>query len=1351
MMNGCNTNGDIIRTYIIDDYGDNFPFSCSTGTMWHIPSGTTIGVCPNHQYFIYGDMLIEGELQLSGNSQLVVLNGNIYLSGGTITGTGNAYNIFLPLTDTKISNLTYSGNVLTIYQTDGSTFSATINSSTPFTGNTSGDCITDLYVSNLNSCSPLHIQNISSGDVLIGENGGVNVGIGNPNPTSKLDVIGDLSISGTSILNGILNVIGSTSPQYVTLFKGVNGTGSNFAIGVGDETFGVANDILNSGLTAYNKYNLTASEINLNIVGNNNVPQALSIDSNGDTTINQNLTINDKTKTTNFQMTSGATNGYVLTSDVSGNAYWSVPFSGSSVDTYVTGFTYDSSNVLTISQNQGQPDLTVTLPPYITGFTDYYVTGGTYSNGTLTLERQDSSFTISGFLTGTTDTYVTGFTYLNNNLIISQNDGQPDLVVNISSMTGLTIDGSFSATTYLGLPIDPDNYITGGTYSNGTLTLDRQNGSVSISGFLSADTYVTGFTFNNSNYDLTISQNNGLPSLTQNLGILASDVNVTGGTYNPNNGIATFYNNAGGSFQVSGFLTGFTDIYVTSGTYNPNNGNLTLTRTDSVNVVVTGFTDYYVTGGTYSNGTLTLNRQNGSVSISGLKFTGNTSGDCITDLYVTNLNSCSPLHIQPTSSGNVLVGENGGVNVGIGTSTPSEKLEVNGNIKSSQGVIVDGGTYNGIRFNGSGFSRISILNSYKFDGVFTEGFKFHNYSYDFLNYDQSGLNGDNFQIANSFIKGKNAGISDTSKYFAINVTGTPTSMLHVLGSDSSFGFGLKVQNSGGTNTLQVRNDGLVEFGDTSQPYYTWLQYTSGTLKLNYNTTSNFYWDGSQLQLTGLNGNGNSKLEFTSIAAKQQTLIRSYNNERLSFATNAGSANMQLSNGGNLYIGNDTVSGVDASARLEIRGSGTTSSGYGLKVQNSSGTDNFVVRNDGNVGIGTSTPSVKLEVKGSTIESGTNILKVTPVSGASSTVYNDSGQIVIKSDSQEQQLIVGSSTAAGYYGGIDIQGQSISLLKFTLAGSEIGRTWHAASDFNIRHSGTLQLRRHSDNYIYTNVNSTNGNWLFQIPTGAPITPYTNVRVGIIGENANSSTYGLKVQNSGGTDNFVVRNDGNVGIGTSSPSEKLEVSGKTKTTTLQVTSGATNGYILTSDSNGNAIWSPPSSLTGLSTTDYYVTGGTYSSGTLTLNRQNGSVTISGFLTGATDTLITGFTYSNNNLTINQNQGQSPLSVNISTMTGLTINGNLTATTITSTNLAGTGDRIVLASSQGTLSASTQTIIQTYIDPTGTVAGYLNNTSNWDIDGIYTGTTITGTYQGQKHYNSNYFFEAVDDNLWIRLIRG
>jgi hypothetical protein len=235
------------------------------GNMWHIPSGNTVTIETDYQYFIYGDMIIEGTLQLSGGSQLVVLNGDLIFSGGTVVGDGDIYNISLPEFDTKISGLTYSGDTLTIYQNDGSTYSTTIvnstditvtggtynpttgtatfydnnggnfdvngfltgytdvqvsgltysgdtltltqtdgsnfnvtiNSSTPFTGNTSGDCITDLYVTNLNSCSPLHIQPVNTGDVLIGENGGVNVRINNNTNYGYNEIF---SIKGHSLL-----------------------------------------------------------------------------------------------------------------------------------------------------------------------------------------------------------------------------------------------------------------------------------------------------------------------------------------------------------------------------------------------------------------------------------------------------------------------------------------------------------------------------------------------------------------------------------------------------------------------------------------------------------------------------------------------------------------------------------------------------------------------------------------------------------------------------------------------------------------------------------------------------------------------------------------------------------------------------------------------------------------------------------------------------------------------------------------------------------------------------------------------------------------------------------------------
>lgn len=174
------------------------------------------------------------------------------------------------------------------------------------------------------------------------------------------------------------------------------------------------------------------------------------------------------------------------------------------------------------------------------------------------------------------------------------------------------------------------------------------------------------------------------------------------------------------------------------------------------------------------------------------------------------------------------------------------------------------------------------------------------------------------------------------------------------------------------------------------------------------------------------------------------------------------------------------------------------------------------------------------------------------------------------------------------------------------------------------------------------------------------------------------------------------------------------------------------------------------------DVFVTGGTYSNGSANFtNNTGGTFSVSGFVSG--DTFVTGFTYSNNTFTIGRNQGQPNLIATINTVTGLTINGGLTVTgtsnlngIITSSNLSGSTDRLVQVNSGGTFSA-TQEIISAYITSGGTAANKLENVSNWDINGNYTGSSITGTYQGQKHYDGNYFYEAVQDNIFIRLIRG
>ena len=46
-------------------------------------------------------------------------------------------------------------------------------------------------------------------------------------------------------------------------------------------------------------------------------------------------------------------------------------------------------------------------------------------------------------------------------------------------------------------------------------------------------------------------------------------------------------------------------------------------------------------------------------------FTGNTPATCVSDLYVSNIHSCSPLYINPADEGNVYFGSSSGVTINV--------------------------------------------------------------------------------------------------------------------------------------------------------------------------------------------------------------------------------------------------------------------------------------------------------------------------------------------------------------------------------------------------------------------------------------------------------------------------------------------------------------------------------------------------------------------------------------------------------------------------------------------------------------------------------------------------------------
>jgi hypothetical protein len=83
---------------------------------------------------------------------------------------------------------------------------------------------------------------------------------------------------------------------------------------------------------------------------------------------------------------------------------------------------------------------------------------------------------------------------------------------------------------------------------------------------------------------------------------------------------------------------------------------------------------------------------------------------------------------------------------------------------------------------------------------------------------------------------------------------------------------------------------------------------------------------------------------------------------------------------------------------------------------------------------------------------------------------------------------------------------------------------------------------------------------------------------------------------------------VGIGTASPSARLDVAGKTKTTQFQLSNGAGAGKLLISDASGNASWMNPSTAAS-GTLDEAYDFGSYKGAGRTIIADSGAIKIAG----------------------------------------------------------------------------------------------------------------------------------------------
>ena len=189
------------------------------------------------------------------------------------------------------------------------------------------------------------------------------------------------------------------------------------------------------------------------------------------------------------------------------------------------------------------------------------------------------------------DSYVTGFTYSNNIATINQNNNQPPFSILINTMTGLTINGVLSATTF-----NTNNFnLSGGITSyNGLSNLSGFFLSGTTNGFelapMSAitaiDTYTTGLTYTPNQNKITLSRNLGNPDLNISLNTL-SGISIS----NLTSGRVVFAGTGGALSDDAGF------------TYNSGTNTLSTPSDGTINIGTGGLN---VDGNTVIQGSLTV-------------------------------------------------------------------------------------------------------------------------------------------------------------------------------------------------------------------------------------------------------------------------------------------------------------------------------------------------------------------------------------------------------------------------------------------------------------------------------------------------------------------------------------------------------------------------------------------------------------------------------------------------------------------------------------------------------------------------------------------------------------------------